>query len=62
MAERAKKDDVTNELAFLLRKLWDQIVSPIVDRLQTTHTPQSRIWWCPTAEFSVPPRMLLVRI
>ena len=46
---------MTKELAFFLRKLWDQIVSPIVDYLQTTHPSQSRIWWCPTAELSVLP-------
>jgi CHAT domain-containing protein len=49
---RTKSADVTEELAFFLRKLWDQIVSPIVECLQTTHPSQSRIWWCPTAEFS----------
>jgi CHAT domain-containing protein len=38
-----------------LRKLWDQIVSPIVYCLWMTHPSQSRIWWCPTAEFSVLP-------
>ena len=52
---RATRDDVTKELAFFLRKFWDQIVSPIVDCLQTSHSSQSRIWWCPTAEFSVLP-------
>ena len=52
---RARRVDATKELASFLRKLWDQIVSPIVDRLQTTHPPQSRIWWCPTADFSVLP-------
>ena len=52
---RAKRVDVTKELAFFLRTLWDQIVSPIVDFLQTIHPSQSRIWWCPTAEFSVLP-------
>ena len=52
---RAKRADVTKELAFFLRGLWDQIVSPIVDYLKTTHPFQSRIWWCPTAEFSVLP-------
>ena len=52
---RAMGDDVTRDLAFFLRKLWDQIVSPIVDFLQTTHPSRSRIWWCPTAEFSVLP-------
>jgi CHAT domain-containing protein/tetratricopeptide (TPR) repeat protein len=55
LTERATRDDVTKELAFFLRKLWDQIVSPIVECLQTTHPYHSRIWWCPTAEFSVLP-------
>jgi CHAT domain-containing protein/tetratricopeptide (TPR) repeat protein len=52
---RATRADVTKELACFLRQLWDQIVSPIVDCLRTTHPFQSRIWWCPTAEFSVLP-------
>ncbi|KAI9458458.1 TPR-like protein [Boletus coccyginus] len=52
---RAKRIDVTRELAAFLRKLWDQIVSPIVDVLKTIHPSPSRIWWCPTAEFSVLP-------
>ena len=55
LSVRATKADVTMELAFFLRRLWDQIVSPIVDCLLTTHPYQSRIWWCPTAEFSVLP-------
>jgi CHAT domain-containing protein/tetratricopeptide (TPR) repeat protein len=55
LTSRAKRADVTKELAFFLRKLWDQIVSPIVDCLQTTLPSQSRIWWCPTGEFSVLP-------
>ena len=52
---RATRADVTKELAFFLRKLWDQIVSPIVDCLRETHPSQSRIWWCPTADFSMLP-------
>jgi CHAT domain-containing protein len=52
---RSKRVDMTRELAYFLRKLWDQIVSPIVNCLQTTHPSQSRIWWCPTAEFSALP-------
>ena len=55
LSVRATKADMTKELAFFLRTLWDQIVSPIVDSLKTTHPPQSRIWWCPTAEFSALP-------
>ncbi|KAF8436258.1 CHAT domain-containing protein [Boletus edulis BED1] len=53
--EHAKKVDVTRELGSLLRNLWDQVVSPVVDFLLTTLPLQSRIWWCPTAEFSVLP-------
>ncbi|KAI9567954.1 CHAT domain-containing protein [Boletus coccyginus] len=41
---RAKRVDMTRELAGFLRKLWDQIVSPIVDFLQTIHPSRSRIW------------------
>ncbi|KAF8436306.1 CHAT domain-containing protein [Boletus edulis BED1] len=52
---RATRSDMTRPLAAFLRKLWDQIISPIVDFLQTTVLPHSRIWWCPTGEFSVLP-------
>ena len=52
---RAKRVDVTRELAAFLRRIWDQIVAPIIDVLQTTLPTQSRMWWCPTSEFSVLP-------
>ena len=52
---RATRADTTREFAAFLRKLWDQVVSPIVDVLQTIRPPRSRIWWCPTAEFSLLP-------
>ena len=52
---RAKSMDVTRDLAIILRELWDEVVSPIVDILQTVHPFQSRIWWCPTAEFTLLP-------
>ncbi|KAH0827382.1 hypothetical protein J3R83DRAFT_4035 [Lanmaoa asiatica] len=52
---RVKSMNVTRDLAIILRNIWDQIVSPIVDFLQTVHASQSRIWWCPTAEFSLLP-------
>ena len=51
----AKKSNVTRELGVFLRELWDKVVSPIADFLQTTQPCQSRIWWCPTAEFSLLP-------
>ncbi|KAG8221724.1 TPR-like protein [Butyriboletus roseoflavus] len=52
---RAKSMDVTRDLGFLLRQLWDEVVSPIVEFLLTIHPSHSRIWWCPTAEFSLLP-------
>ena len=55
LAELATKVDVTREFKGFLRKMWDQIVSPIVAFLQTAHPPGSRICWCPTAEFSALP-------
>ncbi|KAN0082482.1 CHAT domain containing protein [Tylopilus felleus] len=55
LTARARKVDVRTDLAAFLRKLWDQIVSPIVDFLHTILQPGSRIWWCPTAEFSLLP-------
>ncbi|KAN0084259.1 CHAT domain containing protein [Tylopilus felleus] len=55
LTKRAKREDMTRELACLLRKVWDQIVAPVVDSLRTTLPSGSRIWWCPTAEFSLLP-------
>ena len=43
LSERATKADVTKALAFFLRRLWDEIVSPIFDCLQTSHPSQSHI-------------------
>ncbi|OAX38220.1 hypothetical protein K503DRAFT_850105 [Rhizopogon vinicolor AM-OR11-026] len=39
----------------VLRKLWDRIVGPIVQALREIIQPGSRIWWCPTAEFTLLP-------
>ena len=52
---RSKSMNVTKDIAIILRELWDEVVSPIVSFLQTVHPLQSRIWWCPTAEFSLLP-------
>ena len=46
---------VTEKLVIILRELWDKVVSPIVNFLKTVHPLQSRIWWCPTAKFSLLP-------
>ncbi|KAN0094931.1 CHAT domain containing protein [Tylopilus felleus] len=55
LTKRAKREDMSRELACFLRKVWDQIVAPVVDFLKTTLPSGSRIWWCPTAEFSLLP-------
>ncbi|KAG1734262.1 CHAT domain-containing protein [Suillus paluster] len=39
----------------ILRKLWDRVVSPIVQTLRELIHTGSRIWWCPTAEFTLLP-------
>lgn len=52
---RAKRLNVTRHLGVALRQLWDDVVSPIVDFLQTRYPSQSRIWWCPTGDFSLLP-------
>ena len=53
--QRAKSMDMTREFGLLLRELWDKVVSHIVEYLLTMLPRQSRIWWCPTAEFSLLP-------
>ncbi|KAG2071190.1 hypothetical protein BDR04DRAFT_1098543 [Suillus decipiens] len=48
--------DTQNELLKILRKLWSDIVDPIVQALKVSDIrPGSRIWWCPTAEFTLLP-------
>ena len=56
---RAKSGDVTRNLRIFLRELWAKVVSPIVDFLLPTYPRQSHIWWCPCAEFSLLPLILL---
>ena len=55
LSVRTLSVDVTEDLTIILRELWDKVVSPVVDFLRTVHPLQSRIWWCPTAEFSLLP-------
>ena len=52
---RRSRWNVQRDLCIIMRELWVSVVSPIVDFLQTVHPLQSRIWWCPTAEFSLLP-------
>ena len=51
----ARRRDVTRELWKFLRELWDRVVSPIAAVLLPRVRHQSRIWWCPTAEFCLLP-------
>ena len=50
-----KRMDVTTGFKSFLRELWDRVVSHIVIVLRATCPRESRIWWCPTAEFSLLP-------
>ena len=50
-----KRMVVTTGFRSFLRELWDKVVSHIVDVLRGNYPRQSRIWWCPTAEFSLLP-------
>ncbi|KAG2073372.1 hypothetical protein BDR04DRAFT_333774 [Suillus decipiens] len=44
------------KLVGILRELWDVIVDPVVHALRKLNIPpHSRIWWCPTAEFTLLP-------
>ena len=55
MISGAKFGNVTTDILVLLRELWDVVVFPIVRVFEEFCTPGSRIWWCPTAEFSLLP-------
>jgi CHAT domain-containing protein len=48
-------DNQLNEIVGVLCKLWECVVSPIVEALRHLAQPGSRIWWCPTAEFALLP-------
>ncbi|KAG2119296.1 TPR-like protein [Suillus clintonianus] len=44
------------KLASILRKLWREVVDSVVQALKESKVqPGSRIWWCPTAEFTLLP-------
>ncbi|KAN0094894.1 CHAT domain containing protein [Tylopilus felleus] len=51
----SQEANMTRLLASVLRKLWDDVVSPIVHFLRTIYPYECRIWWCPTADFSMLP-------
>ncbi|KAG1729238.1 CHAT domain-containing protein [Suillus lakei] len=48
----------SHKIVGVLRKLWRDIVGPVVQVLENFiphHDDLSRIWWCPTAEFTLLP-------
>ncbi|KAG2128448.1 CHAT domain-containing protein [Suillus cothurnatus] len=56
VAEQFGCSDQQNKLVGILRKLWHHIVEPVVQALRLLNVPPgSRIWWCPTAEFTLLP-------
>ena len=46
---------IVGSLTKMLRLLWKLVVSPIVAVLEGFLPHQSRIWWCPTADFALLP-------
>ncbi|OAX35022.1 hypothetical protein K503DRAFT_858860 [Rhizopogon vinicolor AM-OR11-026] len=44
-----------HQIIGILRELWERIVGPIVKVLRDIIPHGSRIWWCPTAEFTLLP-------
>ncbi|KAG2033260.1 CHAT domain-containing protein [Suillus americanus] len=56
LAEQFGSSDHQLKLVGILRKLWNDIVDPVVQALRESNVrPGSRIWWCPTAEFTLLP-------
>lgn len=44
------------DIAIILREIWDYTVEPVVQALQQhAIEPNSRIWWCPTSDFTFLP-------
>ena len=55
LTSHARFSDMTRGFLMFLRELWDEVVSPIAKTLQDFCARGSRIWWCPTAGFSLFP-------
>ncbi|KAG0696479.1 TPR-like protein [Suillus ampliporus] len=56
LAEKFGSSNHKLQLVSILRKLWLRIVSPVVKVLRESKVLRgSRIWWCPTAEFTLLP-------
>ncbi|KAJ6601107.1 CHAT domain-containing protein [Mycena vulgaris] len=47
---RARAKASTKQLVQVLRKLWKNVVQPVVAKLQELNVPRNtRVWWCPTS-------------
>ncbi|KAG1743863.1 CHAT domain-containing protein [Suillus lakei] len=56
LSEQFGSSDHRHKLVGILRKLWHDIVDLVVQALRVSNVhPGSRIWWCPTAEFTLLP-------
>ncbi|KAG2048564.1 hypothetical protein BDR06DRAFT_1024396 [Suillus hirtellus] len=57
LAEQFGSSDHQLKLVGILRKLWKNVVDPVVQALRKLNVcpSGSRIWWCPTAEFTLLP-------
>ncbi|KAG1811983.1 CHAT domain-containing protein [Suillus variegatus] len=56
LAQQFGSSDYQLTLVGILRKLWNDVVDPVVQALKESEVrPGSRIWWCPTAEFTLLP-------
>ncbi|KAG1828244.1 CHAT domain-containing protein [Suillus variegatus] len=57
LAEQFGSSDHQLKLVGILRKLWNNVVDPVVQALRESNVcpSGSRIWWCPTAEFTLLP-------
>ncbi|KAG1829970.1 CHAT domain-containing protein [Suillus variegatus] len=48
--------EVSDLSSDILRKIWHKVVGPVAQALGVSNVrPGSRIWWCPTAEFTLLP-------
>ncbi|KAG1787325.1 CHAT domain-containing protein [Suillus plorans] len=56
LTEQFGSSDNQLKLVGMLRKLWNNVVGPVVQALRESNVcPGSRIWWCPTADFTLLP-------
>ncbi|KAG2120273.1 TPR-like protein [Suillus clintonianus] len=56
LTEEFGASDCQYRLVSILRKVWDRVVDPVVRALRASEIHHgSRIWWCPTAEFTLLP-------